>query len=115
MPQMMILETTIASGASESDTVDLESMLLVGLVMPAAWTAADITFLTAMHNYGPYYPVYDDEGNEVTILVDAGRAVGIDKAAVKLAAFRYIKLRSGTVGTPVAQGAARVIGIAIKG
>ena len=35
---------TIGTGASLSQQIDLGAMTLVGIVMPASWTAAGLTF-----------------------------------------------------------------------
>ena len=105
----------IAAGASQSSVIDTERSALSGIIMPAAWTAADLTVLASTHEEGTFLPVYDDAGAEVVIKAAASIAIGIDAAALKIAAFRYIKLRSGTVATPVNQADARALTIVMKG
>ena len=106
---------TIAAAASLSEAVDLRGMMLLAIFMPAAWDAAVLTFMGSPTLGGTYLPIYDDASNEVTVPVAAGKAVAIDAALLKLAPFRYIKIRSGTAATPVAQTAERKITVAGKG
>ena len=113
------VDVTIADLASLSGEVDLEGAVLVGIAMPAAWTAANLTFQAASATGGTFQDVYDDAGGEVTVIAAVSRAIGVDVAAGALAPFRYIKVRSGTTGTPVVQtpgeGLVRTITLVLKG
>lgn len=104
---------TILSGASQSNAIDLEGYPLSALHMPAAWDTASITFLSAPTLDGTYQPVYAD-GIEVNEPAAAARCIPIASNALALASIRFIKLRSGTAGTPVNQTADRVITLALK-
>ena len=104
---------TILSGASQSGAIDLEGYQLVGLNMPAAWTAAAITYLASPTLDGTYLPVYES-GIEVTDPAAANQYVAIAANAVALASIRFLKLRSGTLALPVAQGADRTITLSLK-
>lgn len=108
--------TTIASGESLSSAIDLEVYKLAAILMPAAWTAAGVTFEIAESNQASatWRPLFDDQGNEVTVTTAAGRAVGLDSMAGALAACRYVKIRSGTSGAPVNQTADRTLILAVK-
>lgn len=105
---------TIAINASLSGEVDLEGFTLVSIIMPAAWTAANLTFQASDVTGGTFQDVYDDQGVEVTVQAAASRSIGIDLLAGALAGFRFIKIRSGTTGTPVNQAAARTLTLAVK-
>lgn len=99
---------TIASGQSLSGSINLGLRSLLGITMPAAWTAAALSFAVS-HDGVTFYPVSDQDG-EVVIPADvavAGAAVAIDPAL--LAGWRFIKVRSGTAGAAVAQGASRTL------
>lgn len=109
-----IVTATIANGASISNEIDLGDKVFAGLIMPAEWTAAVITFLVAAESGGTFYSLYNDAGTEISLTVAAGTAVGIADVALALAPWRYIKLRSGTAASPVAQGADRAIAIVLK-
>lgn len=100
---------TIANGAALSGAVNLEHMDLFAIEMPAAWTAAAITF-SASYDGTTYLDVYEDDGDEVSFTVDASRYVLIRDPA-KFFGIKQIKVRSGTTGTPVNQGGARTVNL----
>lgn len=103
---------TIASGASLSDAVAIQpTHTLAGILMPAAWDAAGgvptpLTFQGSFDgtNYGD---LYDDTGIELTIPAAAGRIIPIADSTLRT--MPYLKIRSGTSATPVAQTAERTI------
>jgi hypothetical protein len=109
------LTLTIANGASLSDEADLEGRSLVGIYMPSAWTAANLTFQVAHTSGGTFQDAYDDAGSEVTVTAAASRYIGLTSAdALCLSAARFLKVRSGTTGTPVNQAAERSIVLVLK-
>jgi hypothetical protein len=100
----------IPNNTALSQELDLGEHSLVGLIMPAGWTAASITFAVAPGPNQAFLPLYDDGGTEVTITVAASRHVTLSDANIaKLRAARFLKIRSGTSGAPVNQGAERQI------
>ena len=117
MPTIQYQEVTIANGASLSAEVDLRHHSLVAIQMPADWTAADLTFQgrpgaddTTPRINETLQNVYDDAGNEVTVQADADRYIALTAAVLDaLTGLGRVKVRSGTSGTPVNQGAARVL------
>lgn len=97
---------TIGNGQSLSNAISLEDYALVGLMTPAVWTAAAITFAASDSQTGTYNPVYGDDGNEVTIpsaAVVANRVIVNKTVLEQLAGLGWIKIRSGTSGAPVNQ------------
>ena len=108
------ITATIANGASLSDELDLVNHRIVTIFMPAAWTAANLTFQVAAVTGGTFQDLYDDVGTEVVVTAAVSRAIGVDLVAGALASPRFIKIRSGTTGTPVNQGAARSIVLILK-
>ena len=100
------VDVTIANGESLSGAVDLNGMALVGLIMPAAWTAANLTVALSIDN-STYNNLYDSNGNEYLITAAASRRIIVP--ASDLPAVKWLKIRSGTSGAAVAQGGARVI------
>lgn len=97
---------TIGSGQSLSGLVDLQDSRATGIILPAAWTAASVTFQVSADNV-TYQNLYDSSGTEVAVPVAASRAVNLDPAA--FLGWRYLKLRSGTSGVAVNQAASRDI------
>lgn len=100
------LTVTIANAASLSGAADLGGTTLVGYIMPSSWTAADITFQGSVDGTN-FFNLYDQFGNEVRHVVSSSRFVALNPA--DLASIRYLKIRSGTSGSAVSQGADRVV------
>lgn len=101
---------TILNGQSLSPEVLIGNATLVGIIMPAAWTAAGLSFQAAEKptaDSGTYGNVFDSSGVELTIPASASQYLALDPA--KMCGLRFMKIRSGTSGTPVAQGADRIL------
>lgn len=117
-----VTEVTIANAASLSGAAILDGDI-VAIVMPSAWTAANLTFQGATIvqttgatpggvTVGTYQDIYDSGGTELAVTAAASRYIVLTPAlAAALRGFGAIKIRSGTSGTPVNQGAARTISI----
>lgn len=98
---------TIANGASLSGEVDLGDMLLVGITMPAAWTAADLSYAVATAAGGTFNPATDAAGAELSLTVAASKYVSLAPTSIRGA--RFMKFRSGTSAVPVNQAAERIV------
>ena len=98
---------TIASGAAVSDALDTHGMCPVAIITPATWTTANLTFQGTNISTGTYADVYDDAGTEYNVAASTSRYILLNPSA--FASFQYIKVRSGTTGTPVLQGGARTV------
>jgi hypothetical protein len=98
--------TTILNGASLSDLADFGSLRPVAIIMPAAWTAASITLQVGSDGQN-VADMYDSTGAEYTLTVTASRFILLKP--LDFIAVRGAKLRSGTGGVPVNQGADRII------
>ena len=100
-------DVTIASGASLSAAVDLGAQTLVGVLISASWTAAGLSFQGSPDGV-TYGKLVNQAGTEITAAALAGgEYVCLDPDA--LYGTRFIKVRSGTNGTPVNQGADRTL------
>ena len=102
-----------------SSVVELGGMTLAAIYMPAAWTAAALTFQACPTADGTFQDVYADDGTgtamaELSIPVAQGKVYTFDAAAMKLAPFRYVKFRSGTSATPVSQASDRTLILILK-
>jgi hypothetical protein len=97
---------TIANGASLSGAMDLGERTLVGIVMPSAWTAASLTFQVSVDGT-TYGNLYSAGGTEESATVGVSQVIRL--ASDSFLGARYVKIRSGTAGAPVNQGAARTI------
>lgn len=114
------LTATIALGQSVSTPIPLSDMGLVALVLPAAWTAAALTFETSVDGGATWTQVFDDANAEVTIAGATMTARVTDcivpTAAIlaKLEGLHTVRLVSGVAGAQVAQVAERVFTVILK-
>lgn len=104
-------EFTIDTSTHLSASIDIAHWTPVGMMMPAAWTAANLTFQVAYDN-SDFGNMYDAAGGEVTVTADTDIYIAIDP--IDFAGCQYLKVRSGTSGTPVAQAAVRTLQIILK-
>lgn len=98
---------TIANGASLSGAVDFYvTDNPVALQMPSAWTTANLT-VQASFDGSTFTDMYLDDGTEMVITAATSRWIVLN--ITRFLGVRQIKLRSGTSGSPVTQGASRTI------
>lgn len=103
---------TIASGAALTEELNTLGAVPVAIKTPGTWTAANLTFLGCEVTGGTYCDVYDDAGTEYNVAANTARWIILNPAA--FASFQFIKIRSGTTGTPVNQGGARSVIVALR-
>ena len=102
---------TVLSGASVSDDIGLDGRVPVAIYMPAAWTAAAITFQAAYEIDGTFYDLYDTAEAEFDITTPvAGKVHTIDPNL--FLGVTQLRIRSGVSATPVNQGADRALIVA---
>ena len=107
--ETVLTTATIALNGSLSGAVRLPpGHVLVGIVMPADWTAADLTFQFSADG-STYQNAYEDDGTELGVTGTAAANIAVDPLFFRCAPF--LKVRSGTAGSAVAQAAARSIGL----
>lgn len=106
----------IANGASLSGAIDLGQFnlglggqRLARIVMPAAWTAANLSFQVSAD--GVTYNELMQPNGAAALVVTAAASVDVPVNRVDWSSIRYLKVRSGTSGTPVNQGAQRTINL----
>lgn len=98
----------IANGAALSAAISLTTGRLFAIQMPAAWTAANLTFQASYDGGATFCDMYDDAGTEVTVTAAASRYIYISNPMAWMGV-QVIKVRSGTTGSPVNQGGDRVV------
>lgn len=96
----------IAKDGSITGVIDLAGYALCGIQMPAAWTAADLTFQVS-HDGQTFADLYDHDDNEVAVKVDAARFIQLNPQ--DWLGVRFLKIRSGSAQTPTTQDAERII------
>lgn len=99
------IDATILSGESLSAAVNLAGHVLCGVYMPAAWTAAGLSFQASIDGE-TFVDIYS-AGAELTAAAGASQYVALD--SMLFLGVRSIKVRSGTAGVPVNQGADRAL------
>ncbi|HBY62160.1 MAG TPA: hypothetical protein DEH78_20260 [Solibacterales bacterium] len=111
MSQALSTTVVIANAASLSAAGSGKLNKIKAIGIPAAWTAAALTFQVSKDN-STFMNLYDAAG-EVSIASAAVVASGVvglsDNLQAILGEWPYFKIRSGTAGTPVAQGADRTL------
>ena len=102
--EVAVKEVTIAASAAVTANIGCGGMDAVAIIMPAAWTAAALTFQAgdgaSMEN------VFDDSGTEVSVSAAADRYIPLPTT---LKALHTLLIRSGTSGVPVNQAAERTL------
>jgi len=84
----------ISEDADLTASADLQDWHITALVMPAAWTAADITFEGSLDDT-TFNAIYDKAGIEYTLTVSTSRFVFLNISDTYNFP-RYIKLKSST-------------------
>jgi len=101
--------TSILAGESLSEAVDFGAWSHLGLAPVSPWDdEAVISLAVGMEEDGDFWPLVDTEGDEITITLTEGSAIGLPAdVASALAPWRYVKFRSGTAASPVVQSGAK--------
>jgi len=109
-------KTAIAINGSVSNSFCKKSYENVVIIMPSAWTTADLTFLVSDDNV-TFGDLYVGDNAEALVEVNvtgpaASQVIALTgKLRDALKSCPYIKIRSGVTATPVAQAAARTFKI----
>jgi hypothetical protein len=113
LADLEIIPVTIASGTALSPSIGIGIKTLVGISMPSGWTTAALTFQISPD--GVIFQEYVDATGAAAITVATPAAnTFIAISSGQFDGVNQLKVRSGTVGTPVNQGADRVIGLVVR-
>jgi len=107
-----LLTATISSGNSLSAAVDLRNEYVEKILMPAAWDAAALTFQVCETESGTYRDLYTETAEFSVSAAGAGRAIVVPPE--RWLGGAWLKVRSGTSGTPVNQTADRAIQLEVR-
>jgi hypothetical protein len=107
MANHVILNAVIPINTALSQEIDLNGLTVIGVEMPAEWTAAVLTFQGGS-TYGALGNVFDIYGNELRLLVVAGGMHPLE-SVLELLAWRYLRVHSGYAASPVNQMAERTV------
>lgn len=109
------VNAVIANAAALSNAIAVNG-IITRIEIPAAWTAAALTFQVSSDGV-TFMDLYDDSGTEVIIAsasIPTGAVRAIRLTLADWTNLLWLKLRSGTTGTPVNQGAERTIVVVTK-
>jgi hypothetical protein len=111
-------QATIANGAAVSNIVQIGVGVLVGMIIPAVWTTAVITFLASVDGVN-FFEMYSAAGQLIQVTpsptVSTYVAIGED-SDIKFEHFRgviYLQLQSGTSASQVNQAQASVVTLVV--
>jgi hypothetical protein len=105
--QQTVTACVIASGQSLSPAIDLGVGRLVGITTPSNIDSATAVTFQASYDNATWNNVYDSSGVEKTLTVGVSRWIILSPA--DFYGMRYVKVRLGTSGTPVAATADRTL------
>lgn len=94
---------TIAAGASLSSPASMGSKVLCGIIFPAVWTSASLTYQVSVDGGVTWVEYYDDSTTEQQTLTTTPLGLYLALDASMFAGVTMIKIRSGTSGSPVNQ------------
>lgn len=111
-PRIIFKTATISTGQALSQELDLlngasdtKHLSIIGVIVPATWTAADIAFQVTDTAGGTYQAVYDSTNTLLEITVTAGRTYALNPTIT--VGFPYVKIWSQSGGSGVNQAADR--------
>ena len=110
-PRLDSVEVAIANGTALSAAINLGGRVLVGMLMSSAWTAAGVTFQASIDGV-TFADLFTIDGDELLATVAASQFIVLNPA--NFSGIAFLKVRSGTTGTPVNQAAARTLVLAIR-
>ncbi|MGV8131611.1 MAG: hypothetical protein ACP5N7_05935 [Candidatus Pacearchaeota archaeon] len=110
--EFTISTAVIDSNVAVGDSIDLADDRLIAIIIPSTWTTANLTFLASLGN-GVWYNIYTYDGTELTYTAAASRWLIVKP--IDFAGIRYLKIRSGTSGTPVLQADDRDVSLVKRG
>ena len=105
----IVHDVVIANGASLSSAIYKPGQSMIAIQAPAAFDAGVLTFQGSID--GSTYVEIED-ANGITLQatsLGASKGKSLGQFALDLAPWPYLKIRTGTVASPVVQSAARTL------
>lgn len=100
MADVVYQPAAIAQNASLSGAINIGEKVAVGILMPAVWDAANLSFQGSVDG-SAFSNIYDSSGTELTVTAAAGRYILLDPST--FVGLTQIKVRSGTASAAVNQ------------
>jgi hypothetical protein len=102
----------IKSGANVADAITTQGHAVVGIMMPAAWTAANLGYEVSLDNV-TYYTCYDAGGNFQKTVVEASAFIAIPLSQSIFSPYLRIKSVDDS-NVAVTQGADRTVLLVLR-
>lgn len=106
------LPVTIPVGGALSPEINLGAQTLHGIVIPATWTAAELTFQVSIDGGATWHEMNDATATAVSCAVTAGDYAALDPDLWR--SINCLKIRSGTLAVPVDQAVAATLTLALS-
>jgi len=106
------LSVSIAAGASLSDATNLYGLRLYAIAMPSNWTTANLTFQGSADGGTTWTNMTDAYGNEISVTANVSSFIVLDLS--QFSGLQYLKIRSGSSASPIAQAAARSLQLVLR-
>lgn len=104
------MSVTIPAGASVSEMISTQGEALVGVIMPAAWTAAALGYAACLSgNVADLLSVYGSGGTAMTTVAAAATHIAFPTSDSIFVPFLQIRSVTADTATGVAQAAAATI------
>ena len=108
-------QLTIAAGQSLSSQANLGGFSLIGVIVPAGWTAAGLSFTGSPSAGGTDYALWDGTaGAELTVSNIPTTAVWLRLDPTMFLGLNFVKLLSGTHGSPVNQVSSMTLTLVLR-
>lgn len=107
-----VLPVAIGSGTSLSGLINLGGLRLFGIAVPAAWTAASLTFQVSPDGGTTWVELADDSAAAIAVGAAVSTCSTLDPKI--FSAYQYLRIRSGTAASPVAQAADRTLQLFLR-
>lgn len=102
----------IQAGQSLSDPLDCRAGAILRMIMPSAWTSANITFQTSTDGTN-FHDLVDNWGKEVMLPLVTGTVIVVSEAIPYLDLVPWLRIRSGSRDAPLPQQAQRAFQLVI--
>jgi hypothetical protein len=110
---LITVNCIIRAGQALSESTNCSAGAVVRIQAPPAWTSANLSFQVC-NDGNNYTDLFTRGGTEYQASVRAGTSVIINPAEWSVVAFNFLRLRSGTRGSPIPQAADRVFVITLN-
>ena len=105
----------IAAGQSSSASCALGALTLLGISMPAVWTAAALTFQVSPDGGTTWQELYYGAGNPVTVTAAAGQfVIPVADPSYFWRGIAKVKVRGGAASVPVNQVAMATVDLVTR-